>query len=161
LAQDPFGKDKKWHEAKVEDVRQGVAVKAGQPAIVEEGTREEAGWRFWVKYKASGMSQWVGRKQVKGRGGSTFEEGPSVGGARASGGAKKQAGGAQAKPAPKKRKKGNTDWAGRIAVAMGADVPSPPGVLFTCDMAGCDFESASQAEVEAHEETCSFGLGSA
>ena len=58
-ALDPFNNNpNKWHPATVEESRKGVT---------EEGSDEgdESDLRFWVRYKVSGLCQWLNAREVR------------------------------------------------------------------------------------------------
>jgi len=91
-AQDPFGVDRSWYRATIEDVRQGGIIEEGKVAHVEETVPPtthfyepfiivnllklsltlimqvlnlKEGWRFWVRYIEAACNQWVGISQLR------------------------------------------------------------------------------------------------
>ena len=54
------------------DVTAPAALRSQATASLDALRQSEDGWRFWVKYVASGMSQWVGRSQIKLPGGAAM-----------------------------------------------------------------------------------------
>ena len=157
-ALDPFAAGKaKWHAAKVVDVRQGSVVKNGQQTIVDEESAGEPGWRFWVKFVASGGGQWVGRHQIKAKGGASV--GASAAPKKRKAPVKKvtqsqQQVAKQTEPEEEEDDDDVDDDDHVVPPAPGLIPDQPGSLIYKCLREGCRFEFDSEDALKKHQVRC-------